>query len=362
MKRKRFQSSFVEWALKQDILQGQKIFLLDVGASGGIDSFWKQFEPNFRAVGFDPLVLEVERLNRERLNEEIVYEAAWVGSDKATNFPTGTLYPFPFSTASAAAEITKQNYLQVNFNSGQEIIYSERRISLDKLLNIYNIFEIDALKIDTDGFDYFVLDGSENLLKNGQVLLVECECQMHEIAPGWPGFAEIDQLMRSAGYRLVDIDPWHYTRVALPGRFMYDIHAQTEDGQALFVDALYMLDPSIDASARDRLTENPIKLVKHALLLYAFGYSDLAADTLLLIKNLEYNGNFVIQDALDRMVPENPYEIHSYSKYTALFNRDPDCFLSSRWKSAQEKAGRSKNSKRQRGLIEFLQAIVKRQK
>jgi hypothetical protein len=79
---------------------------------------------------------------------------------------------------------------------------------------------VDAIKIDPDGFDYFVLQSARSLLATGRVLVVECECRFHElIGTSWPVFADIDRLMREVGYRLVDLDPWRYTRRELPGRF-----------------------------------------------------------------------------------------------------------------------------------------------
>lgn len=39
------------------------MFVVDVGASGGIDPYWREFGRQLEAVGFDPLVAEVDRLN-----------------------------------------------------------------------------------------------------------------------------------------------------------------------------------------------------------------------------------------------------------------------------------------------------------
>jgi hypothetical protein len=41
--------------------------LADVGVSGGIADYWRQFEPNLQVFGFDPLVTECKRsLPRKR--------------------------------------------------------------------------------------------------------------------------------------------------------------------------------------------------------------------------------------------------------------------------------------------------------
>ena len=53
------------------------MFVVDVGASGGIDSYWSEFRDQLRAVGIDPLVAEVKRLNA-RAPGCVRYQAAWV--------------------------------------------------------------------------------------------------------------------------------------------------------------------------------------------------------------------------------------------------------------------------------------------
>lgn len=335
MQRKQYSCEFARWVLDQSWFEGASLSLIDVGASGGIDSFWRQFQPHLHAVGFDPLLAEVERLNATESDPKIRYEAGWVGDGTMRGYPPGTLYPFPSSSASEAAQISRKDYIETHFNSGQEVVYSDRCLSLDQFVEDRN--DIDALKIDTDSFDYFVLKGATKLLTEGRILMVECECQLHEIRPGWPNFADIDKFMRDAGYRLVDLDPWRYTRAVLPGRFLHDIHAQTEDGQAHFCDALYTLDPALDDAALERLRPDPAKFAKLALLQAAFGYPDLAAATLVKMRKVRVLPEQAIDAALDRLVPGNPYGATTYREYLNLFTSDPDNFLASRWQAASHK-------------------------
>lgn len=90
MQRKDSASLFLQQAIQRDWLKGIEIFLLDIGASGGIDGFWNQFRPHLRAVGFDPLINEVNRLNAEEHDPNISYEAAWVSDGTQHNFPEGS--------------------------------------------------------------------------------------------------------------------------------------------------------------------------------------------------------------------------------------------------------------------------------
>jgi FkbM family methyltransferase len=337
LQRKDYQSIFVQRAKRRGWLSGTEICLLDVGASGGIDTFWNQFRPCLRAVGFDPLVNEVKRLNAEEQDPKVTYEAAWIGDGVKHSFSDGSHSIFGLTSAHRTAEIKDFNYTEKYFNRDQGLLYSDRMLRLDDFAAGAGFDNVDVVKIDTDGFDYFVLEGARRLLTEGNVLLVECECQFHElIGSQWPVFADIDRFMREAGYRLVDLDPWRYTRAELPDRFKYDIAAQTETGQVNFCDALYMLDPSIDLLARERLQKNPAKLWKLAILLKAFGYADLAATTLLTIQKIgaQFAG-LNIEEALDMMVPANPFGAATYQDYISVFERDPDRFYATRWQEAE---------------------------
>lgn len=335
MKSKQENSSFVEWALAHDWLSGQFVSLLDVGASGGIDRFWRQFEPHLEALGFDPLIAEIKKLSSIETNKRVRYEAGWVGDGAQHALTSDKVYAFPATSASEAARISQRNFVQTHFNSGQEVAHSDRQLSLDAFLADEDPNRYDVLKVDTDSFDFFVLNGAKKLLSEGKVLFVECECQMHEIEPGWPCFADIDRFMRKAGYRLIGLDSWTYTRACLPGRFLYDFHAQTERGQVQFSDALYMLDPSLDRAAMDRLSVDTSKLTKLVILQAAFGYPDIAVATLLEMRKQNIvPGRVRVDDALDRLVPANPFGATTYKSYVDLFELDPDNFLASRWKLA----------------------------
>jgi hypothetical protein len=72
------------------IFKDEKFFLVDVGASGGIAAQWYAFGRDLVAVGFDPLVAEVDRLNRANTHSGIRYYSAYVGYGQYDRlFPAG---------------------------------------------------------------------------------------------------------------------------------------------------------------------------------------------------------------------------------------------------------------------------------
>src|SRR6516225_1369140 len=57
----------------------EQVTVIDVGCSGGVGTEWEVFGAALCAVGFDPLVSEIERLRQTEQRPNISYEAAFVG-------------------------------------------------------------------------------------------------------------------------------------------------------------------------------------------------------------------------------------------------------------------------------------------
>ncbi len=334
-------SVFVKFCIGAGILSDSRISLIDVGASGGIDSFWRQFEPGLKAVGFDPLVSEIALLNAQETNPNIRYEAAWIGEgpqapdltfvSKAHDDNRGPLQPFDVTSARRAMTAASFDIVKDHFNRGAEPEMSDVHVSVDEWLARNDFGQVDILKCDVDGFDFLVLWGARNLLTSAtKPLAVKTEAQFHE----WRGrrgaaFGDIDRFMRDCGYRLIDLDVYHYTRASLPGPFQIDLFAQTEGGQALWCDALYMLDPVLDPKVFDALDargDSEATFAKLAVLYEAFGYPDLTAG---LLEALEERGQSMFngvpfKQLLDALTPErNVFGVTKHADYLAAFDADP---------------------------------------
>jgi len=327
-------SAFVRRAINAGWLKEDPLRLLDIGASGGISTFWDQFRPRLYAIGIDPLIREVERLNAAEADPAIRYLHGWVGPGHPIEAaPMETL----FSRTSAARACDSETYTVKMFNSGAPIAYSDQHFTVDGLITDGILPDPDVIKIDVDFFESFVLDGAAHTITTGKVLLIECECGFHDgIGAPWRGFSYVDTALRAAGYRLLDLEPYRYTRSALPGRFLYELPAQTESGQVIFCDAAWYLDPSIDVAALERLRADPAKLCKLVLLLEAYGYRDVAAAVLLrLIEKGLAMPERDARAALDWLVPPNPFGANTYEAYLAAFDADPRRFQPSGWAEAE---------------------------
>lgn len=313
--------------------------LLDVGASGGIDIFFRQLSPDLIATGFDPLVSEVNRLNEEEKDPNIKYEACWITQgkssplgDKFDNLDTRTwagvaINYFGISSAFEAHKLQSFDYVKEVFNSGDEIVTADRYISVDEWRAAAGNPPLDILKVDVDGFDYQVLNGAHNTFQSEFPLAVITEAQVQEdVFHTKAAFGDIDVYIRNLGYRLLDIDMHRYSRAALPRQFMYDIFAQTTHGAMGACDALYMPDPVLDPAIFDRINtlHGPMGFLKLLILYDMFGLDDFGAALLLEMKKRSIDLPFGdSDDVLDLLVPENPYGATNYADYIAAFQSNP---------------------------------------
>lgn len=314
----------------------------DVGASGGIEQHWRVFGQYLRAVGFDPLVNECERLNRLEPSDDIRYHAAYVGACKESAPSTNTRagphkpsgysknnQPFPRTSAVRAIDLMKIDFVD-RYNSFSDVLYSNESLCLDEyFLSHERRSNIDFLKIDTDGCDYDVLRGSENILSKCLVLGIFVESQFHgEIGSRSNLFSNIDRFLRERGFSLFDIEVYRYTRAVLPGRFTYNIPAQTTTGQVMWGDALYLRDLAAPQYERDWGGNfSPYKILKLASIFEIYGLSDCAAELLLHFR--DRIGELVdVDECLDVLAREMDPSATSFVAYNEKFESFPESFLS----------------------------------
>lgn len=332
----RYNSPFIQYVLSLTLFKEDEFMLVDVGASGGIDQFWRQLEPVLKAVGFEPLVSEVHRLNSIEKNDKIKYIDGWVTcKDKAVLAGVNgegyaTNMSFAQTSAVKASEVMNLNYIETYFNSGEAVIHSDQRFTLDDYCSNANLNNVDFLKIDTDGHDYFVLRGAEQMLASADVLGIQVECQLHgSLHPQANLFSNIDLFLRGMGYTLFDLDCWRYTKRALPGEFYYQIPAQTKQGQVQWCEALYIKDPVFHEGMLDSYlsTTNYHKILSLLVIFELYGQGDSAAALIIELRARDFDMPGVNYDELlNLLVPKNRWGIRDYATYIKQFETDPTGF------------------------------------
>ena len=340
------ESDFVAYARSCSWLGDADFGLLDVGASGGIDRIWRQFEPNLRAVGFDPLLSEVERLNAAEAGDRVRYVPAWITSGtqglEQRSHPSGEETPNAFTMTSAQRvyELAEYDVRKEVFNSGDELQYADTRMSLDQWCAEHPEWTTDFLKIDVDGYDLHALRGADALLSGDRRPLgILTEAQLHDPhhTPD-VAFGEIDVYLRSRGYRLFDVDLKRYSRYGLPQPFVSDMIAETLTGGVQACDALYFLDPCLDEAAFGRLREQTDRrgFQKLILLFAAYTMPDCAAQVLMTCREHGVDLDGVDLDAaLDRLATPNVLGARSHAEYLAAYESDPGRLFPTRLRDAK---------------------------
>jgi FkbM family methyltransferase len=306
---------------------------VDVGASGGIEQYWRAFEPDLTAFGFEPLVKECERLNSLERTSKVKYLPYFVGDEAYDSLfpPSIAADPilgwsddvYPRTSAVLAQKLMSMSFTQRFNNENPEIVFTSQKTSLDNFFSTTKIDTVDFVKVDTDGHDYEVLTGARKIAAEKQVLGFFVECQLHGIShPHSNLFSNIDRLMRELGFSLFDIEVYRYSRAALPGHFVYDIPAQTREGQVVWGDALFLRDITADGYESHWLTLPPLKLLKLVCLHELFGMPDCAAEILL----KHQAGLKVLADPapiLDMLTQVIDPAHSRFSEYLSKFNHSP---------------------------------------
>ena len=130
-------------------------------------------------------------------------------------------------------------------------------MTLDFALGTVGIGEIDLLKIDVEGAEIAILKGAGNSLRN--TLAIELEVWFNPVQQGAPSFAEIDPLLRVAGFQLFDLAKSNF--------FQRD--ARWPKGQLVAGDALYF---------KVGLDLTPERLERYVGVVLAYGFYDYAID------------------------------------------------------------------------------------
>lgn len=317
-----------------DSARRDPVVLFDVGCSGGVEHHWLHFGKSLTAIGFDPLVSEVNRLNS--LNEPgRRYEAAFVGFSKFDKlFPRSLRHDavasknnssFERTSAASYARLTQLNYEKEFFNKGQELEFADRHIDLDIFAAENELKRVDFLKSDTDGHEIEVLLGAEKTLAT--CLAVCIEANFHGADHPYANtFSNIDRVLRKAGFTIVDIEPVRYTRAALPGRFFYNIPAQTIGGSVQWAEIIYARD--LADSNYDKMYSFSCggeQVLKLAGFFDIFGLQDCAAE-LIIAKQDMLSALGDVSTFLDALTPDPNV---SYAEYIASFKANPRSFLKS---------------------------------
>lgn len=313
--------------VKNDLLSNNPLWVVDVGASGGIAPRWAQFTPFYKGVLFEPDPREYDVLNRKSGDNLIVINSALSDSVNTVDFNL------------CRKQQVSSVYLP-NFDFLRKFPDSERfeviktikiqTDTLDNQLRKNGIAEIDFIKIDTQGYELPILKGSIDYLDN--VIGLELEVEFAKLYKNQPLFNEVDSFVREKGFELFDIKRYFWKRKE-------GIGTGNQKGQLVFGDALYFKSPE-QVLLMDNITQE--KIIRSICTYLVYGYLDLAQtlfnkayDKGLMSKGV--HDNFVL--LLSKHKKRNPIpNFRGKGRIHGLLEKIANIFSYSGWYSGTDKS------------------------
>ena len=210
------------------------INIVDVGAmfaGDGIEPYTALRDAGLaRVVGFEPIAEECARLN-QRFGPLHRYLPYAIGD--------GTTRRLHLCHESMTSSLYEPNAALLSaFEGLEEIVRVVREVSIDthRLDDVVEAGATDYLKLDVQGAELDVLRGAPRLLANAVVVHTEVEFVPLYLAQ--PLFADVDQLLRKAGYGLFALEEIQ-SRAYKPFRAA-DLPPLRRFRQALWTDAIYV--------------------------------------------------------------------------------------------------------------------------
>jgi hypothetical protein len=195
-------------------------------------------------------------------------------------------------------------------------------VDFDHFASDHNLDHVDFMKIDVEGAELDVLQGSVSFLSKGTVLGVTSEVTLVDSGPQL-ALPAIDSLLRGLGFRLFDLEVSRFTRSALTSPEEYDyVGAPSKAGQVIGADVLYLRDGVEElgtTNARSTWTDESI--LKLACLYELFGLPDCAIELLQYAKSKHYLANENLSVLVDLATPSFMGVSIPYQEYVTKLDR-----------------------------------------
>ncbi len=235
----------------------EKLVIIDCGAAGGSFQEWDSLSDKIIIHGFDPDEKECERLNanaRHKGLQHYYYPLLIANNSKNRNFyiTNDSASNSLFEPDPQLISRYKQNYCDLKWistveNVGLKKIIKVDTTSLNDWANKYSIKDIDYIKLDVQGAELEILEGTGKIFDN--VVGMNIEVWFVPVYKNQPLFADLDKFIRRKKFDFFSF--FIYTAGQYAGRMTSPVSygkvnspfAQRFAGQLLTADALYFKDP-----------------------------------------------------------------------------------------------------------------------
>jgi len=196
--------------LKQKIPNNPIIF--DVGGNQGqsIEKFKKIFNKPI-IHSFEPIQSEFKKMQAKFKNDSDVFLNNFALGDKEE------IKEFNITAKSANSSFNKiknntawlKKRQEENFSKSKSFVTKKEKVKINTIDNYCNekkINKIDLLKIDTQGYEDKVLEGSVNCFKNNNISAVVTEIMFDNVYDKYFSFSDIEKHILPFNFRMVGID------------------------------------------------------------------------------------------------------------------------------------------------------------
>lgn len=212
-------------SLISSILNNQNITYVDVGAANNIDSRWSQFSKFLNYIGFEPdNRSDINEPNKKYAKKKIIRNALWNSKRKIN---------LNLARKPELSSYYRPNIDLVNLFPDSQRFNIVDTLNLDCIkLDDVKIANCDFIKLDVQGGELKVLEGSINKLKNCFGLQVEVEFAL--IYSNQPLFSDISDFLKKNDFIFMDFI--NLTRWERDNTY-------SGIGQCTFGDALFLKTP-----------------------------------------------------------------------------------------------------------------------
>jgi FkbM family methyltransferase len=258
-------------------LLSSPIAIIDIGARGGVEGHWSLFGPHIRAYGLEPDEAECDRLNNSD-DQTVEYMPVAVSSTTGGRRFYVTCDPLCSSLFPPIEQLANERPRLAEMRVDR--ITTVHTQTIDDWVREYSVGRLDHLKLDAQGAELAILEGSESSL--GTVRSIKLEVQFNRLYAGTPLFGEIDLFLRERGFvlwRLSELSHCGFADVSgrseVPEILDYDsrrVEVLAGGGQLLWANAYYVRQETAQLSGHIGWEDS----VRDACLAQAHHYTDLA--------------------------------------------------------------------------------------
>lgn len=269
------------------------LLILDVGAREGVEFRWDFYGDRVFKIGFEPDVVECDRLNQSVRDRNCKFYPVALGK-KREKRRFSVCQQLKFSSFYPANMQFLRRFSESDFTAMTVIETLElETIDLDSFTKKNKIDDIDFIKLDVEGSELDILQGARQVLQKS-VLGLSLKVLFHSCIRNQPSFSEIDLFLNSLGFRLFDLVTYRHARKALP--FPNDALEKNQQGQILCGQALYFRDGVSELEMYQKKFQwDRSRILKLSSLMEIFCLTDCAVELIqtaikrqLLNRNLEF--------------------------------------------------------------------------